>query len=503
AAAALSLVLGDWSDFAIILAMLLVNAGVGFWQESKADTAIQLLKERLAPTAHALRNGAWGSIPAREVVPGDVVSLRLGNVVPADVKLIGDGYVDLDEAALTGESLPVSKKSGDEAYSGSVVKIGDMKAVVTATGMNTFFGRTAQLVQLAGSKSHFQRAVLKIGNFLILSTLALIAAILIVALFRRSPFLETLQFALILTVAAIPVALPAVLSVTMAIGAEKLTKMKAIVSRLVAIEELAGVDILCADKTGTLTKNELTLGDPMPNSGLDGEIDGEVDGAVDGGGLILAAALASSPIDPDAIDHAILQSVPTDAVLSDYDVVHFTPFDPVGKRTEAEVRHKDGSFRVSKGAPQVILDLTAPDDTTRAAAEAEVETLGTEGYRALAVARSEDDGKTWRYLGLLSIFDPPRDDSAETIRAAAEMGVEVKMITGDHEAIARQIAGKLGLEGNIISADGLFDVANDDELTDRIEKARGVARVFPEHKYKIVGALQEDGRHIVGMTGDG
>jgi H+-transporting ATPase len=489
-AAGLSLVLGDWGDFAIIATMLLVNAGVGFWQENKADTAIEMLKRRLAPSARVLRDGQWKTVPARELVPGDVISVRLGSVVPADVSLVRGDYLSVDESALTGESLPVDKKIGERAYSGSIVKLGEMTAVVTATGMATYFGQTARLVQEAGGRSHFQRAVLKIGNFLIFATLALVIVIVLVALFRESPFLRTLQFALILTVAAIPVALPAVLSVTMAVGAETLARMKAIVSRLVSIEELAGVDVLCADKTGTLTKNELTLGDVLPADGV-----GNAD-------LILAAALASNRDDPDAIDTAILERTPTAADLAAYTVETFTPFDPVSKRTEASLRHGGESFRASKGAPQVILDLTQSDGAARKAIETQVDELAAKGYRAIAAARC-DDGESWRFLGLLPIFDPPRDDSAETVHAASEMGVDVKMITGDHEAIARQIAGQLHLGTNILSASEVFDGGAEDDLAHRIEAANGVARVFPEHKFKIVKALQAGGRHIVGMTGDG
>ncbi|MCB1741262.1 MAG: HAD-IC family P-type ATPase, partial [Gammaproteobacteria bacterium] len=418
AAAMLSLVLGDWGDFAIITTMLLVNAGVEFWQERKADNAIELLQQRLAPSGRVLRDGVWRVLPARELVPGDIVALHLGNVIPADVTLTSGDYLSIDESALTGESLPVDKKIGDAAYSGSIVKLGEMTALVTATGMATYFGRTAQLVQEAGGQSHFQRAVLKIGNFLILSTLALVVLIVLVALFRQAPLLQTVQFALILTVAAIPVALPAVLSVTMAVGAEKLARMKAIVSRLVSIEELAGIDILCADKTGTLTKNELSLGDVLPADGVERD------------DLLLAAVLASNRDDPDAIDQAILAGGPPEQALAAYTLSRFTPFDPVGKRTEVALQHGEQALRVSKGAPQVILDLVAPPSANRQAVEKTIEVLAGQGLRALAVARADGIGG-WRYLGLLPIFDPPREDSADTIRDAARIGVAVKMITGD------------------------------------------------------------------------
>ncbi|MEJ2229319.1 MAG: plasma-membrane proton-efflux P-type ATPase [Alphaproteobacteria bacterium] len=488
AAAILSGALGNWADLAIIIIMLGINAAVAFWQEHKAGDAIALLKARLAPEARVLRDGNWSQIPARELVPGDVVLLQIGNIVPADAKLIKGDYLSVDESALTGESLPVDKGLGDQAYSGAIVRQGEMTALITATGMNTYFGKTAQLVATAEVRSHFQRAVLKIGNFLILATAGLVALILLVALFRQEPFLEVLQFALILTVAAIPVALPTVLSVTMAIGAERLAQMKAIVSRLVAIEELAGVDVLCADKTGTLTKNKLTLGDPLPVEGIDADE------------LVLAAALASNREGADAIDDAVLAGLKSQAALDDYLFVKFTPFDPVSKRTEATVQFGGKALRVSKGAAQVILDLTAPDAETRKAAEDQVDSLAQQGFRAIAVAHAEN-GEDWRYLGLLPIFDPPRDDAAATITETKKMGVEVKMITGDHEAIARQIASRLGLGANILSAHELFDVGESD-VAGSIEAANGVARVFPEHKFQIVKTL-ESGNHIIGMTGDG
>ena len=491
AAAALSAVLKDWNDFAIITLMLLINAGISYWQEAKAEDAIKVLKKQLAPVARALRDGVWVSLPARDLVPGDVVALKLGDVIPADLKLVSGDYLSTDESALTGESLPVDKKTGDAAYSGAIVKLGAMDGIVTATGSKTYFGRTAQLVQSASTRSHFQRAVLRIGNFLILSTIALVALILVVSLYREEPFLYTLKFCLILTVAAIPVALPAVLSVTMAIGAERIARLKAVVSRLVAIEELAGIDVLCADKTGTLTKNELTLGDPMP---ADGE---------DTARLLEAAALASDRDDPDAIDHAVIAGWQQSGGKALPKLSKFTPFDPVSKRTEAEVVRNGATARYSKGAPQVIFELCKLKSEKRADYSQKVDAMGSHGYRALAVA-AKDDGGDWRILGMLPLFDPPRDDAAETLATTRKMGVDIKMVTGDHEAIARQIAAKLGFVGPILPADKVFaSGASEATVRQQIEQAAGVARVFPEHKFKIVQALQQGTDHIVGMTGDG
>jgi H+-transporting ATPase len=487
-AAILSAAVRHWEDFVIILAMLLINAGVGFWEEFKADNAIQALKQHLALRARVLRDGLWQELPARDLVPGDVIELRLGNIVPADCRLLQPGYLSTDESALTGESLPVDKKAEDVAYSGSIVRMGEMRAAVIATGMNTYFGRTARLVQSAQSRSHFQEAVLKIGNFLIIITLGLVALIILVALFRHDPLVETLLFALVLTVAAIPVALPAVLSVTMAVGASQLARMRAIVSRLVSVEEMAGMDVLCCDKTGTLTKNELVLGEPV------------VLGRCDRDELILNAALASRREGGDTIDEAVMKGLTDAARLDDFAVSRFVPFDPVRKRTEVEVRDPRGStFKVAKGAPQVILDLAKPDEVTRRRAEASIEEFASKGYRSLGVARTDEKGQ-WRALGLLSLFDPPRDDSARTIDTARMMGLDVRMVTGDHVAIAKETARKLHLSTNVVPAADVF--AEGGSPTATVESVQGYAQVFPEHKFKIVRELQANG-HIVGMTGDG
>ncbi|MBN2579729.1 MAG: plasma-membrane proton-efflux P-type ATPase [Pirellulales bacterium] len=500
AAAVMALVVGDWGDFSIIMTLLLFNAGLGFWEEHEASNALDALKSSLALKARTLRGGRWSEVDAKTLVPGDVIRLYLGNVVPADCKLVGGQYLSIDQAALTGESLPVSKKEGDDAYSGSIVKQGEMIAIVTATGSNTFFGQTARLVAGAGNISHFQKAVMKIGDFLILLAVALALILVADKLFTMPKFnhvdlLHLAEFVLILLVASVPVAMPAVLSVTMALGAKMLARKKAIVSRLESIEELAGIDTLCSDKTGTLTQNALTLGEPQPWAGSDAAA------------LILAGSLASRATDNDPLDSAIMAGLKDESVLADYHQDHYTPFDPVGKRTEADISDKNSKkFRVTKGAPQVVIGLAklAGDDLNKA--EQIVNEFASKGYRTIAVARSEGNG-VWKFLGLLPLFDPPRPDSKEMIARAVDDGVRVKMVTGDNVAIAKQISMQLGMGGNIQPATALFpgDVTKGDIPPDtekHIGQADGFAQVFPEHKYAIVKALQEGG-HIVGMTGDG
>ena len=492
AAVILSAAARHWPDFGIILLLLVANAVVGFWEEHQAGNAIAALKAKLAVKARVKRDGKWVNPAARDLVPGDVILVRLGDIVPADARLLEGDSIEVDQSALTGESLPATRKAGEAVFSGSIVRQGEIGAMVYATGGRTYFGKTAELVQQAHTISHFQRAVLKIGNYLIILAVVLVAVIIAVAIFRGDPILTTLQFALVLTVAAIPVAMPTVLSVTMAVGASLLAKREAIVTRLSAIEELAGVDILCSDKTGTLTQNKLTLGDPFSVDRIPADQ------------VILNAALASRGDDKDTIDLAVLGGLKSDQALKDYKVVHFQPFDPVHKRTEATVKGSDGKeFKTAKGAPQVILELSANAAQVKDAVDKAVNEFATRGFRSLGVARADGDGK-WQFLGVLPLFDPPRDDAKVTIATARQMGVSVKMVTGDALAIARETAKKLGMGTNILDASGFGDSKRHETaaLAASIEQADGFAQVFPEHKFHIVDVLQQGG-HIVGMTGDG
>ncbi|HDH05152.1 MAG TPA: plasma-membrane proton-efflux P-type ATPase, partial [Nitrospirae bacterium] len=548
-AALLSAVVQRWEDFTIIMVLLFTNAFIDLWQESKALNALKVLKEKLAKNALVLRDGKFRTIEARELVPGDIIKVKIGDLIPADIKLIKGDYIQADQSALTGESLPVSKKTGDIAYSNSIVKQGEMLAAVTSTALNTFFGKTVALVAKAQREesSHFQKAVIHIGNYLIVITVFLAAIILITAMFRHEDMIEILRFTLVLTVAAIPVALPAVLSVTMAVGAMALAKKQAIVSRLVAIEELAGVDVLCSDKTGTLTQNRMTVSDPVPFYGHTVEE------------LMLYAALSSKEENKDPIEIPIfeyMQKTGQAGELRQYQQVKFTPFDPVSKRTEAIVKSGDKTFSVTKGASQVILGLCGEQITQEEISE-KVEDFAEKGFRTLGIAVKREGDKNFDFIGLLPLFDPPREDSKTTIKEAVNLGLNVKMVTGDNIAIAKQIANVLEIGDNIFDAGDLMGASNkqliiigniiskavfkklspnvserdadefakgvvkdiekefenielpkgyvkrhESEIIEVIEDADGFAQVFPEDKYLIVDKLQKAG-HIVGMTGDG
>ena len=546
-AALLSCLARKWEDLAIITVLLITNVVIDLLQEGRALNALKVLKQKSARNALALRDGFFRSLPARELVPGDIIKIRIGDILPADVKLLEGPYLQLDLSALTGESLPVTKNGGDTAYGNAVVRMGEMTAVVTETGGRTYFGKTVALVARAerDAKSHFQKAIVNVGNYLIALSSILITIIIITTLFRGDPAGEIIRFAMVLMIASIPVALPAVLSVTLAVGALNLARREAIVRRLVAIEELAGVDVLCSDKTGTLTQNRMTLAETVPY----GEYSTDE--------LLHYAVLASRRENGDPLEAPLFEAYERreePATLEGHERLDFIPFDPVSKRTEARYRVDGAEVTVTKGAPQVIAGLCgdrAPADVTD-----RVESLAKQGYRTVGVALKKGGETSFGFVGLIPLYDPPRDDAKATIEEARGLGLGVKMVTGDNIAIARQISDLLGVGEQMLDArelkgnthrelvvlteiiarvlyrklsdrneeevrrftDGVVEEVrhameamhipagyakkHESEIIGIIEEADGFAQVLPEDKYLIVEKLQKSGR-IVAMTGDG
>jgi H+-transporting ATPase len=474
-----------WPDFGIILALLLLNGVVGFWEEHQAANAIEALKERLAKRARVKRGGQWRVVPAEQLVPGDLIAVQRGDVIPADGR-IAAGSAEADESVLTGESMPVAKGAGDDVFSGTVVSRGSPTVRVLATGEATEFGRTAELTGEAGAESHFQAAIFSIGRYLIGIALGLVALIVVVSLLRGSSLATTLEFALVVTIASIPVALPAVLSVTMAVGARYLARHEAVVSHLPAVEEMSGVDVLCADKTGTITRNELAVADvAVVAPGVDREE------------VLREASLTAEPDGGDPLDAAVLRELGRPHAC---EILGFEPFDADRKRAEARVREPGvGEYRVAKGAVQAILDLAGEVDPGAERVERATAEFARRGQRALAVARAENGA--WRLTGVLAIADPPREDSRSTLEQARALGVEVKMATGDRVEIAREIAAEVGMGAEVLESSAI-EALDGEELARRVEEADGFAQVVPEDKHRIVRALQSRG-HIVGMTGDG
>ncbi|KAI8358369.1 H(+)-ATPase [Mortierella sp. GBAus27b] len=508
-----SAVVGDWADFGIILALLFINAIIGFVEESKAESALDALKQTLALKTRCWRNGHLVEIDTADLVPGDVIVLRLGDIIPADGRLLGigatgeatEGDLQVDQSALTGESLPLSKNKGATVYSSSIVKQGQQMAVVTKTGGDTFIGRAAGLMAVAQEEGHFQKIINRIGNFLILITVVLVVIIMIYLLVKHrgtpdGEFKKVLERVLVLTIAAIPVGLPTVMSVTMAMGAKELALRKVIVKRLTAVEEMASVSVLCSDKTGTLTLNELTFDEPYLTNNYTSD------------DILLLSYLAAEPGANDPIEFAvrtaaeeqlaILQNRTHKHEVPGYKVTSFLPFNPTTKMTNATVMdlNTQESFKVAKGAPQVIIRLVGGDDDAVRA----VNSLAKRGLRALGVARTKrGSSDEYELVGMISLIDPPRPDSAETIRRCNDMGVDVKMITGDQQIIAKEVAHRLGMGRVILDANHLVDEdKSEEEITDHCIRADGFAQVIPEHKHKVVELLQKRGI-LVGMTGDG
>ncbi|RIA04407.1 hypothetical protein BRARA_K01354, partial [Brassica rapa] len=498
----------DWQDFVGIVCLLVINSTISFWEENNAGNAAAALMAGLAPKTKVLRDGKWSEQEASILVPGDIVSIKLGDIIPADARLLEGDALKVDQSALTGESLPATKGPGEEVFSGSTCKQGEIEAVVIATGVHTFFGKAAHLVDSTNQVGHFQKVLTAIGNFCIISiAVGIVIEIIVMYPIQRRKYRDGIDNLLVLLIGGIPIAMPTVLSVTMAIGSHKLSEQGAITKRMTAIEEMAGMDVLCSDKTGTLTLNKLSVDKNLIEVCARGVEKEEV---------LLLAARASRTENQDAIDAAMVGMLadPKEARAGIREV-HFFPFNPVDKRTALTYIDGNGDWhRVSKGAPEQILDLCNARADLRKRVHSAIDKYAERGLRSLAVARQtvpertkESSGGPWEFVGVLPLFDPPRHDSADTIRRALDLGVNVKMITGDQLAIAKETGRRLGMGSNMYPSASLLGNHKDANLAaipveELIEKADGFAGVFPEHKYEIVKKLQ-DLKHICGMTGDG
>ncbi|KAI5076583.1 hypothetical protein GOP47_0008648 [Adiantum capillus-veneris] len=497
----------DWQDFVGIILLLVINSTVSFLEENNAGNAAAALMAKLAPKTKVLRDREWSEQDASILVPGDIISVKLGDIIPADARLLQGDPLKIDQSALTGESLPVTKKPGDEVFSGSTCKQGEIEAVVIATGVHTFFGKAAHLVDSTNHVGHFQKVLKQIGNFCIISiAIGIVVEILVMYPIQKRAYREGINNLLVLLIGGIPIAMPTVLSVTMAVGAHRLSQQGAITKRMTAIEEMAGMDVLCSDKTGTLTLNKLTVDKNLIEI-FSKDVDRDM--------VVLLAARASRIENQDAIDTAIVGMLddPKEA-RANIEEVHFLPFNPVDKRTALTYIENGRWFRASKGAPEQILALAHNRHQIEARVHAMIDKFAERGLRSLAVARQEipekskdSEGGPWKFCGLLPLFDPPRHDSAETISKALNLGVNVKMITGDQLAIAKETGRRLGMGTNMYPSSSLLGQNKEEAIAslpidELIERADGFAGVFPEHKYEIVKRLQEK-KHICGMTGDG
>ncbi len=473
----ITFILGKYSDMLIILILLIFNGIISFTQESRADNAVELLRKKLSVNARVLRDKKWNIIDAKNLVPGDVVHVRLGDVVPADMNII-DGEIQVDQSALTGESLAVSRKTPQLIYSGSTVRRGEATCIVLSTGSKTYFGKTAELVQSAKSKSHIETLIMGIVKDLIAIDTILVIILVLYSLYSGISILDVIPFALVILIASIPVALPATFTIAMALGALHMSKRGEIITRLSAIEDVASMDVLCMDKTGTLTENKLTLGQSRTYG-------------VDENTLIKYAAYASERESEDPIDNAILDYSNTKNINIDLSTrKKFTPFDPSIKRTEAVIIENGKETHIIKGAPQVVASLcgNVPENFN-----SDVVNFSSQGFRIIAVAYGQDN---LNLIGIISLYDPPRKDTKTLIAELKEMYVAPVMITGDNKLIAEEVAGEIGLDKKLCDTNLIkSEEANDIDCSI-------FAEVFPEDKYHIVKSFQKSG-HIVGMTGDG
>lgn len=487
---ALSLFLHKYTDFWIAIALLVVNALLGFLQEQRASAAVDALRHRLQVSARVLRDGSWCARPARELVAGDLVRVRAGDFVPADL-IVVDGELRVDQSTLTGESRELMKRADDSLYAGSVVRRGEATGNVTTTGARTYFGRTTQLLQSTPRKLHLEEITGRLVKWLFVIVGSLVGLALLLSLVRGLPLLELLPLSLVLLMSAVPVALPVMFTVSAAMGSLALGRRGVLVTHLAAVEDAANMDILCADKTGTLTLNRLAVAGVLPQPGFS-----END-------VVRTAALASNAANQDPIDLGFLRAADERGLLdSAAKLLSFVPFSPDTRRTEASLDVGGRKTRAMKGALRTVAELAGFSRSAMASLEDRANAAAPKGARTLAVARSDGDAPL-QLVGIAFLSDPPRPDSPQLIEQLRSLGIQVKMLTGDALPVAREVAGELGLE-DILGASELRSAVESGpaRAAELAAHCQGFAEVFPEDKLLVVKTLQSSG-HVVGMTGDG
>ncbi|MBE5728281.1 plasma-membrane proton-efflux P-type ATPase [Candidatus Parvarchaeota archaeon] len=485
---AISIVLNKYIDAYIVIGLLIFNGITSFLEEYKADNTLELLKNKLSVLVKVERGGEWKTVQSKFIVPGDIIRIRLGDIAPADCKIIESDYLSVDQSMLTGESLPVDKKTNELVFSSSVVREGEATGVVISTGKNTAFGKTAELVKIAKTRTHLEASIFRILEYLLVLDVALIAAIFIGSYFFGIQLLLVVPFSLLILLTSVPVALPAAFTVAMAYGTERLSSKNILVTKLEAIEEASTMTVICLDKTGTITKNQLSISDPI-QYGKFSNVD-----------VFRYAALASRVEDNDQIDLAIIHGAQERKIdLKDYTVKTFRPFDPSTKTSSAVVSFNGNEITVLKGFPESVMETCKLSSNDKNKINSSIDEMASKGYRTIAVAYK--DGSKWNFVGVIPMNDKPREDSKKLIDELRSLDLNVKMLTGDNENTAKAIAKEVDIGDNILDVSALKG-KSEKEIAEIITRADGFAGVYPKDKYTIVKALQDNGFHV-GMTGDG
>jgi H+-transporting ATPase len=488
----ISVFLGKDIDAYIVIGLLLFNGIVGFLEEFKADNTLELLKNKLSVNVNVQRDNQWKRLPSKLLVPGDIIRVRMGDIVPADCLIIEGDYLSVDQSMLTGESLPVDKKEGSTLFSSSTVREGEATALVLKTGKNTSFGKTADLLKIAGGKMHLENDILKLLKYLIYVDVLLIIAVFIASYISHINLLTIIPFSLLILLASVPVGLPAAFTVAMAYGTERLSSKNILVTKLEAIEEASTMNVVCLDKTGTITSNQLSVSEPFGYGKFSAE------------DALFYGSIASKREDNDEIDNAIIDGLKkynTKKLELDYKLVKFTPFSPSTKISQADVILNGKKMSAIKGFPEIVMKKCALDSSETKKVNAKIKEMSLKGYRTIAVAAKLSDKKDWSFVGIVPLNDKPREDSKTLIEELKALGIKTKMLTGDNIDTAKEIAKEVGIGEKILDVKTLEGL-DEKTLSRLIIEHDGFAGVFPKDKYAIVKALQDAGYHV-GMTGDG